>query len=68
MKGISKTLVGMVYPMLISLFMFCFVSAFVSGDDFETLQIVTLIFTMFFGFLFVIGFILNIIYNIKNKE
>ncbi len=67
MKGLNKTFLSMVYPMLISLFMFCFVSAFVR-DDLETLQIVTLIFTMFFGFLFVIGFVLNIIYNIKNNE
>lgn len=64
----KKTMTSMVYPMLISLFLFCFVSAFVEGGSLEPLQLISAILTFIFGVLFIIGFILNIVSSIKNKN
>lgn len=61
MKNIFKLFLNMVYPMLISLFLFIFSSAFVTGESLEPLQLTTCLFAIFFGVLFLIGFIGSVV-------
>lgn len=69
MKNIIETFLKMVYPSLISLFIFAFTSAFVDGNDLEPLQLISAILFLAFGLVFIIGFIMKIIYSLKgNKE
>lgn len=63
----KKTMISMVYPMLISLFLFCFVSVSVV-EGLEPLQLISAILTLIFGVLFIIGFILNIVSSIKKNN
>ncbi len=68
MKRIIEAFLQMIYPSLISLFIFVFTTAFVNGESLETLQLITAILSILFGFLFVIGFLLNIVYNSYNNK
>lgn len=68
MKKINDVFMSMVYPMLISLFIFSFVSAFVKDSSLEPLQLISALLALIFGLLFVIGFICKIIYALKNKN
>lgn len=68
MKNLFKTFINMVYPALISLFLFIFTTAFVSGEYLEILQVLTVISSILFGILFLSGIIGNSILLIKNKE
>lgn len=69
MKNIIETFLKMVYPSLISLFIFAFTSAFVDGNDLEPLQLISAILFLVFGLVFIIGFIMKIMYSLKgNKE
>lgn len=67
MEKISKMFISMVYPFLISLFIFCFVDAFVKTYS-EELELFTSILMIVFGTLFIVGIILNIVWNVKNKK
>lgn len=69
MKKISEVFLQMIYPALISLFIFAFTDAFVSGSSLEPLQLISAVLCIIFGLIFIIGFVMNIIYNLKhNKE
>lgn len=67
MKKISEIFINMVYPMLISFFIFCFVEAFVKTNC-ETLELTSCLFSIFFGTLFVIGLVLTIVGACINKR
>ncbi len=67
MEKISKTFLLLVYPFLISLFLFCFVNAFVKKYC-EVLEIFTTILMIFFITLFLIGLTLNIVWNIRSSK
>lgn len=67
MEKNSKTLISMVYPMLICFFNFCFVTAFVK-DNQEVLQLISIIMTIVFGTLFFCGIIFNILHIIINNK
>lgn len=66
MKAIFKYLTGMVYPMLISLFLFIFTSSFLHGDFLEPMQALTMIMMVIFGVMFLVGLVGHIIF--LNKE
>lgn len=69
MKRIINMLLGMVYPMLISLFIYGFAEAFISERDFrEPLQTATVIMAIVFGAMFIAGVIWNIVYSVKHKD
>ncbi len=68
MKNKFAELINMVYPMLISLFIFCFVSAFVKGELLEPLQLTLAILSVVFGLIFVIGLVFYIISLFKKKN
>ena len=69
MKNIMEIFLNMVYPSLIALCIFAFTSAFVEGDMLEPLQLISAILSLIFGLVFIIGFIMKIIYSLKeNKE
>ncbi len=67
MEKLAKTFISMVYPLLISFFIFCFVDAFVTYD-LEALQIIAILFMILFGILFIIGFILTIVCVFKERK
>lgn len=60
--------VNMVYPMLLSLFLFYFATAFVTGEDLEPLQVIAAILTVFFGILFLIGLIFEIVHFFTDRK
>ena len=68
MKKLNDVLINMVYPMLISLFIFVFAEGFVKGGYLEPIELVSILFTIFFGILFVVGFVLKIIEAIKDNS
>lgn len=68
MKKIIETSLQMIYPSLISLFIFAFTTAFVNGSEFEVLQVISILLTIVFGLIFLIGFVMNIVYNLKHKN
>lgn len=69
MKRIINMFLNLIYPALISLFLFCFTKAFIVERDFrEPLLVVTAILAIVLGGLFVTGFIWNIVYSIKHKN
>ncbi len=68
MKKSFNAFTNMVYPMLISLFLFCFVDAFITGESHEALQLITAILTIIFGLLFVIGFIYDMVCLLKKRK
>ncbi|MDE7263120.1 MAG: hypothetical protein K2N64_00480 [Anaeroplasmataceae bacterium] len=67
MKRIIDTFLQMVYPTLISLFIFVFTAAFVKDNSLEPLQLISAVLSIVFGLIFLIGFVMNIIYSLKHK-
>lgn len=68
MKKNSNIFINMVYPMLISLFLYCFTTAFVKNSSLESLQLISIILTFVFGIMFVIGLIFEIIHLFKSRK
>lgn len=68
MKKIIDSFLKMIYPALISLFIFAFTTAFVKGDELEVLQLITALIAIAFGFIFLVGFVMNIIYSLKHEN
>lgn len=68
MKKLANTFLNMMYPMLISLFLFIFSESFLNGGSREVLQAITAILAVFFGILFLVGFISTIVCAIKSRE
>lgn len=60
--------VNMVYPMLLSLFLFYFATAFVTNEYLELLQVIAAILTAFFGVLFLIGLIFEIVHFFTDRK
>lgn len=68
MKKIIDSFLKMIYPALISLFIFAFTTDFVKGDELEVLQLITALIAIAFGFIFLVGFVMNIIYSLKHEN
>lgn len=60
--------VNMVYPMFLSLFLFYFATAFVTNKYLELLQVIAAILTAFFGVLFLIGLIFEIVHFFTDRK
>lgn len=67
MKKLIDMLLSMVYPALISLFIFVFVDTFTLSDNRQLLQLISALCGDIFGLMFVAGLVLNVIYIIKHK-
>lgn len=68
MKKSFNTFIHMLYLLMISLFLMCFVEAFVEGQSLESLQLVTMLMTILFGILAVLGLIYDVVYIVKDKK
>lgn len=68
MKRIINSCLTMVYPSLISLFIFVFATAFVKGEKLEIIQLISFILSLLFGLIFLVFFIVNIVYSIRHKS
>jgi len=68
MKRNIDFLLSMIYPFLITLFIYCYTETNLKGFDYQPLMISEVMLMTVFGILFIIGVILNIRYSLKNKE
>lgn len=71
MKRLINMLLSMVYPALISFFIFSYASVESSnlGRDYrEPIQAISATFAIIFGVAFVAGVVWNIIYSLKHKD
>ncbi len=66
MKKSFNTFIHMLYLLMISLFLRCFVEAFVEGAFYESLLSITGIMTIIFGILAALGLIYDFVYMIKD--
>lgn len=68
MKTLFGKLLQMVYPMLISLFLLIYTDASATTDIHDAMMIVTVVLTLLFGILFLVGLLGTLLAPDKNGK